>query len=84
MREGGFQDIEIATETAEFVSTDEEEWWWQVWGAGWREHIDRVARTDADKLKQFKERIFEGLKQHKHDDGVHFFKTVLFAFGTKR
>ena len=82
--EGGFQDIEIATETAEFVSTDEEEWWWQVWGAGWREHIDRVVRTDADKLKQFKERIFEGLQQHKHDDGVHFSKTVLFAFGTKR
>jgi len=84
LREGGFQDIEIATETAEFVSTNEEEWWWQVWGAGWREHIDRVACTDADKLKQFKERIFESFEQHKHDDGIHFSKTVLFAFGTKR
>jgi ubiquinone/menaquinone biosynthesis C-methylase UbiE len=84
LRVGGFQDIEIATETAEFVSTDEEEWWWQVWGAGWQEHIDRVARTDANKLKQFKEQVFENLQQHKHNDGVHFFKTVLFAFGTKQ
>jgi len=84
LRRGGFQDIEISTETAEFVSRDEEEWWWQVWGAGWREHIDRVARADADRLKQFKERIFEGLQQQKRDDGIRFSKTVIFGFGTKR
>jgi hypothetical protein len=82
--EGGFRDIEIATETAEFVSADEEEWWWQVWGAGWREHIDGVARADPDHFKQFKAEIFEDLQQHKHEDGVRFLKTVLFAFGTKR
>ena len=84
LREGGLQDIDIATETAEFISRNEEEWWWQVWGAGWREHIDRVARADADRLKQFKERIVEGLQQQKHNDGIRFSKTVLFGFGTKR
>jgi len=83
LREGGFQDIEIAIETAEFVSTDEEEWWCQVWGAGWQEHIDRVARTDANKFKQFKKQIFDNLQIFRRSDGIHSRKTVLFAFGKK-
>jgi len=84
LREGGFQNIGIATETAEFVSTDEEEWWWQVWGAGWQEHIDRVARTDANKIMQFKEQVFENLQQYRRSDGIHSRKTVLFAYGKKK
>ena len=84
LRERGYQDVKIVIETAEFVSTDEEEWWWQVWGAGWWEHIDRVARTDADKLERFKGQVFENLQQHKHKDGIHFSKDVLFAFGNKK
>jgi ubiquinone/menaquinone biosynthesis C-methylase UbiE len=84
LRQSGFQDIEIIAETEDFVSTNEEEWWQQVWGAGWWEHIDKVARMDEDKLKQFKEQTFEGLQQYKHNDGIHFRKTVLFAFGKKR
>ncbi len=84
LREGGYQDIEIVTETAEFVSTDEEEWWGQVWGAGWWEHIDRVARKDADRLERFKEQVFDNLQPYKHEDGIHFSKSVLFAFGKNR
>ena len=84
LREGCFQDIEIATETAEFVSTDEEEWWWQVWGAGWQEHIDRVARSDAYKFKQFKKQVFDNLQINRRSDGIHSQKTVLFAFGKKK
>ena len=83
LREGCFQDIEIATETAEFVSTDEEEWWWQVWGAGWQENIDRVAHSDADKFKKFKKQVFDNLQIYKRSDGIHFQKTVLFALGNK-
>ena len=84
LREGDYQDIEISAETAEFVSMNEEEWWRQVWGAGWWEHIDRMARMDADKLKQFKDQVFENLQQYKQIDGIHFSKTVLFAFGKKK
>ncbi len=83
LRAGGFQEIEITAETAAFVSTDEEEWWLQMWGAGWKEYIDRVASTDATALKQFKERVFENLQPHKQNGGIHFFKSVLFAFGSK-
>lgn len=84
LREGNFQDIELATETAEFVSKDEEEWWWQVWGAGWQEHIERIARSDADKFKQFKKQVFDNLQIFRRSDGIHSRKTVLYAFGKKK
>jgi ubiquinone/menaquinone biosynthesis C-methylase UbiE len=84
LRDGGYQDVEITTETAEFVSADEEEWWGQVWGGGWWEHLDQVARMDANKFRQFKEQVFENLQQQKHHDGIHFSKTVLYALGKKQ
>ncbi|MEI6509904.1 MAG: methyltransferase domain-containing protein [bacterium] len=83
LRAGGFQEIAITAETAAFVSRDEEEWWLQMWGAGWKEYIDRVACTDTTVLKQFKERVFENLQPHREHDGIHFAKSVLFAFGSK-
>jgi hypothetical protein len=43
-----------------------------------------VATADADKLIQFKEKVFENLQEHKHNDGIHFSKTVLFTFGRKK
>jgi ubiquinone/menaquinone biosynthesis C-methylase UbiE len=83
LRAGGFQDVQACTETAEFVSTDEEEWWGQVWGAYWWEHIDPLAGREPDKLQRFKARVFEGLQQFRHDDGIRSSKTAVFAFGTK-
>jgi ubiquinone/menaquinone biosynthesis C-methylase UbiE len=81
---GGFQDIQGCTETEDFVSTDEEEWWGQVWGAYWWEHIDPVADRDSLKLQRFREHVFEGLQQFKRSDGIHSSKTSLLVFGTKR
>jgi O-methyltransferase / aklanonic acid methyltransferase len=83
LRAGGFQDVQVGTETEEFVSTDEEEWWGQVWGAYWWEHVDPVANRDPDKLQQFKEHVFEGLQQFKQRGGIRSSKTAVFALGTK-
>ena len=80
---GGFQNVHAGAETEEFVSTDEEEWWGQVWGAYWWEHIDPVADRDPHKLQQFKEHVFKGLQRFRHSDGIHSRKTALLAFGTK-
>lgn len=84
LRAGGFGDVKVGTETDEFVSRDEEEWWGQVWGAYWWEHVDPVADRDPDKLQQFKEHVFEGLQQFRHGDGFRASKTAVFALGTKR
>jgi ubiquinone/menaquinone biosynthesis C-methylase UbiE len=83
LRAGGFQDVELVTETEAFVSADEEEWWGQVWGSYWWQHIDPVAERDPDKLQRFKEQVFEGLQQQKGPDGIRSSKTALFALGTR-
>jgi ubiquinone/menaquinone biosynthesis C-methylase UbiE len=83
LRAGGFQNIQVGTETEEFVSAGEEEWWGQVWGAFWWEHIDPIADRDPDKLAHFKASIFEGLHQLKRRDGIRSRKTAVFALGTK-
>jgi ubiquinone/menaquinone biosynthesis C-methylase UbiE len=80
---GGFQDIRVGTETETFVSVDEEEWWGQVWGAYWWEHIDVVADRDPDGLEQFKAHVFAGLQQFRHQDGIRSSKTAVLALGTK-
>jgi ubiquinone/menaquinone biosynthesis C-methylase UbiE len=83
LRAGGFQDIELVTETEEFVSADEEEWWGQVWGAMWWEHVDPLAERDPDRLQRFKERVFEALQPQKGPEGIPSTKTALFALGAR-
>lgn len=83
LRAGGFQDIQVGTETEEFVSKDEEEWWGQVWGAYWWEHLDPLADKDPGKLQRFWEQVFEGLQLFRGSDGIRSSKTAVFAFGTK-
>ena len=83
LQDWNFQDIEITAEKTVVVSADEEAWWQQICEAGWWVQIDRVAVTDKGKFLKFKEKVFENLQEHKHNDGIHFSKTVLFAFGRK-
>jgi hypothetical protein len=83
LRAGGFQDVQVSAETEEFVSADEEEWWGQVWGAYWWEHIDPLAEKEPDRLQRFKEQVFEDLQRFKHPNGICSCKTAVFAFGTK-
>lgn len=79
----GFRDIEISTEIAEFVSTDEEEWWREMQHIGWDSFFEKIRIEDADKPQKLKEVIFQELQPHKQSDGIHFTKTVFFVSGVK-
>ena len=46
-----------------------------------REYFEQV--PDPAKLERFKEQVFADLQQSRSPEGVHFSKTVSFAFGTK-
>jgi len=81
--QAGFTEINVFTETEDFVSADAEEWWGQVWGAYWWPHIDPITRSNPDKLTRFKEDIFTVLESMKKSDEIHASKTVVFAFGTR-
>ena len=79
-QEAGFRDIEISTETAEFVSTDEEEWWRQMYELGWFTVIDKM---DPAEVQRIKDAIFLDLQPFKQADGIHFQKTVFYVRGVR-
>ena len=84
LKSAGFKNIEILHEKADLVSTDEQEWWEQVRRLGWERYFKRIENEGPGKLPRFKEAVFEDLEHHKHMDGIHFTKSVLFASGTKQ
>ena len=79
----GFREIEISRETAEFVSTDEEEWWRQMRRVGWESFFDKVASDSADKLQRVKDAILQDLQPTKQPDGIHFTKAAFYVHGVK-
>jgi ubiquinone/menaquinone biosynthesis C-methylase UbiE len=80
----GFHDIEITKESADFISTDEEEWWQQMLAIGWDTLIEKIEQKSPDRLQRLKEAIFRDIQPFKHSDGIHFTKRVFFVGGVKR
>jgi SAM-dependent methyltransferase len=82
-RAAGFRDIDVSRETAEFVSTDEEEWWRQMSSVGWQTSFEKIELDGADQLHRIKEAIFRDLQPYEQPDGIHFTKSVFFVYGVK-
>jgi hypothetical protein len=83
LRSAGFRDIEIIRETAEFVSTNEEEWWRQMQAIGWDIIIEKIKLNSADQYQRMKEGIFNDLQGYKQEDGIHFTKAAFYVIGEK-
>jgi hypothetical protein len=83
LQSAGFGDIEFVTERAEFVSTDEEEWWRQMQAVGWASILEKIEKHGAGQLQRIKETIFKDLQRYKQADGIHFTKSVFFVSGVK-
>ena len=83
LRAAGFVDIDLMTETAEFISTDEEEWWQQMQAVGWKSLTERLKIADSAKYNRIKEAILHELAAYRYSDGIRFSKTVIFASGIK-
>lgn len=79
-RKAGFRDIDISKDTMTFVSTDEEEWWWQMKQVGWKSLLEQI---NDDELRRIKEAIITDLQAHKERDGIHFEKTAFYVSGRK-
>jgi SAM-dependent methyltransferase len=82
-RAAGFRNIETTRESAEFVSTDEEEWWRQMLAVGWKSLIEKIEHRNVELLDAIKEAIFSEIQEYKHPDGIHFSKSVIFVSGVK-
>ena len=79
----GFREIELSRETAEFVSTDEAEWWRQMLAVGWDSLVEKIELKSAETLQRVKEAILADLQCYKQPDGIHFTKGVFFVSGVK-
>jgi ubiquinone/menaquinone biosynthesis C-methylase UbiE len=80
LRTAGFENVQIAMEQAEFVYTDEEEWWKTHWSHAYRAVLERVP---AESLDRYKSEIFSRLQAHKGPHGIREAFPVLFTTGRK-
>jgi ubiquinone/menaquinone biosynthesis C-methylase UbiE len=77
LRNSGFNNITIRVETTTFVTPNTTTWWRQMKQAA-REYFEKMPE-----MEQFREQVFADLKQFQSTKGIHFDKTVGYAFGTK-
>lgn len=77
LRNSGFRNIHIHVETTTFVSPDPATWWRQMQQAAC-DYFEKMPE-----LERFKEQIFADLKPFQSPKGIHFNKTVAYAFGTR-
>lgn len=75
--DSGFDNINIHVETTTFVSPNTATWWRQMKQAA-NDYFKMMPELD-----QFKEQIFADLKEFQSPQGIHFDKTVAYAYGTK-
>lgn len=83
LQNAGFKTIEFNKEKVELCSTDEEEWWEQMRHLGWQLYFDRLEKMGSNTLQTFKKSVFKDLEHYKHPDGIHFTKSVFYAYGEK-
>ena len=84
MNSAGFTNIQVVSESAEFIYADEEEWWSALWSHGARADLEAIEKkTGVDGLERFKADVLERLRTIKQADGIHQSFPVLFAFALK-
>jgi ubiquinone/menaquinone biosynthesis C-methylase UbiE len=80
----GFANIQIISETNEFVYADEEEYWSTLWSLGIRATLQQIEKERGQEgLLRFKVDVWKRLQAFKGVDGIHQPFSVLFAVATK-
>ena len=84
MTKAVFADVQISSETAEFVYADDEEWWSSLWSHGMRVGLEEVEKaTGKTGLEEFKTAVFNELGTMRRKDGIHQVFEALFASAIK-
>jgi ubiquinone/menaquinone biosynthesis C-methylase UbiE len=77
LRSGGFHNISVQVETSTFVSSNMADWWRQM----------KITASDYFKkmpeLERLRGQVLADLEQFQSPKGIHFDKTVGYAFGTR-
>ena len=79
-----FDNIQIFSETAEFVYKTEEEFWSTLWSHGARGTLEKIEQeTGTDGLQKFKLDVFKKMSSIKQNDGLHQLVPVHIGLATK-
>ncbi len=80
----GFDNIQIFSETAEFVYATEEEFWSAQWSHGARRTLEKIEQeTGTDGLQKFKLDVIKKVSEIKQTDGLHQLVSVHVCLATK-
>jgi len=72
MNRAGFDNIQIFSETADFVYTTGEELWATLWSHGARRTLEKIEReTGTEMLQKFKFDVLKKVSEIKQADGLH-------------
>jgi hypothetical protein len=80
LQQAGFVDIHVSIEEAEFVYTEDEDWWLSLWSHGIRRRLERL---EAPVLAQVKADMLRKVQVLKQADGIHTLFRACCAVGTK-
>jgi ubiquinone/menaquinone biosynthesis C-methylase UbiE len=84
MTSAGFTDVVVESETADFIYSDEEEFWDTLYSHGMRASLERIEKIHGqDGLERFKNELFVHLQRTKGADGIHQGLPVLYTVGAK-
>jgi ubiquinone/menaquinone biosynthesis C-methylase UbiE len=84
MNAAGFADIQVSSETAEFIYASKEEFWSTLWSHGLRGTLERIEQTTGSAgLQRFKAEVFKQAEAIQQTDGLQQLVPVLFALATK-
>jgi SAM-dependent methyltransferase len=79
----GFRDGEIRTERREFAYRDEGEWVAVMERSGWGKYLEQIRQLPRARRLSFENDVITTLQEHRGKRGIHFRRTVIFAFGIK-
>jgi O-methyltransferase/aklanonic acid methyltransferase len=80
LRQAGFVGIDITAEAADFIYTDDEEWWLSLWSAGIRRRLEVL---EEPALEQIKSEMLHRARALKQADGIHTVWRALLGLAEK-
>ena len=84
LKSADFDDIQIVSETADFVYKTEEEFWSTLYSHGARGTLEKIEQdAGTDGLQKFKLDVFKKMDSIKQNDGLHQLVPVHIGLATK-
>lgn len=83
MRSAGFRDVKVLLEEKRYAFESEEAWWDTMNHSGWQACSERIDKSGAGVLAQFKRDAFRMLQKYKVGNNILYTRAVLFGVGSK-